>query len=156
MLSQIERGGANPTLAVAHRIAVALGMSLSDLVDTQSPVRPIQVIRGDDTEHLFRDDENCRIRTLSPLDLEKDIEFYELLLKPGKALVSSAHFEGTREFLTLVKGQVTINSGDDRQELSPGDSAHYAADLPDSIENQGRGAATAFLVVTYASGGRRS
>ena len=33
MLSQIERGQANPTLAVAFRIAEAFGMSLGELVE---------------------------------------------------------------------------------------------------------------------------
>src|SRR4029450_6016967 len=32
MLSEIERGGANPTLGVAFRIAQAFGMSLGDFV----------------------------------------------------------------------------------------------------------------------------
>ena len=34
MLSQIERGSANPTLAVAYRIAQAFGMTLGELVET--------------------------------------------------------------------------------------------------------------------------
>src|SRR5436189_203219 len=33
------------------------------------------------------------IRTLTPLNLEKDVEFYEVVLQPEAALLSSAHFE---------------------------------------------------------------
>ena len=48
MLSEIERGRANPTLVVAYRIALAFGMSLGDLVEIPSAVHRIDVIRADD------------------------------------------------------------------------------------------------------------
>ena len=149
MLSQIERGSANPTLGVAFRIAQAFGLSLGDLVDSSSPTTRIDVIRADDQNYLFRDDENCRIRTLSPLHLEKETEFYELLLKVNGKLESSPHFEGTREFLTVQKGSLKVTAGEEVSELSRGDSAHYPADVAHKIENIGRGEAIAFLVNIY-------
>lgn len=149
MLSQIERELANPTLAVTVRIASALGLSMSELVDQASPAPGIEIIRADDRSHIFRSDQNCSIRTLSPLHLEKDVEFYEVLLQPGGALRSAAHFEGTREFLTVQKGRVTIVSGDEATELNRADSASYRADVPHEIRNSGRGAAQVFLVVIY-------
>lgn len=154
MLSQIERGAANPTLGVAFRIAQAFGMTLGELVDVPNKAPKIDVVRHADNDHLFRDDKDCRIRTLSPLHLEKDVEFYELSLKPGGVLVSAAHFEGTREFLTIEKGTVRLYSGDESCQLHRGDSAHYAADVPHRIENAGRGEAVAFLVDIYGRGGR--
>lgn len=149
MLSQIERGAANPTLAVAFRIAQAFGISLATLVDAPTGSPQIDVVRADDRNSFFRNDDVCRIRTLSPLHLEKDVEFYELRLKPGATLASASHFEGTREFLTIEKGAVRLNSSDEVCELQPGDSAHYPADVPHRIENIGRGEAVAFLVVIY-------
>lgn len=149
MLSQIERGSANPTLGVAFRIAQAFGLSLGDLVDSSSPTARIDVIRSDDQNYLFRDDENCRIRTLSPLHLEKETEFYELLLKVNGKLESSPHFEGAREFLTVQKGSLKVTAGEEVSELSRGDSAHYPADVAHKIENIGRGEAIAFLVNIY-------
>jgi transcriptional regulator with XRE-family HTH domain len=151
MLSQIERGGANPTLGVAFRIAQAFGLSLGDLVDDAASRTRIEVIRADDTRHLFREDEQVRIRTLSPLNLEKDVEFYELLLKPGGVLASEPHFAGTREFLTIEKGAARLVAGDQTRELGPGDSAHYPADVPHRIENAAPGETLAFLVDIYPS-----
>jgi transcriptional regulator with XRE-family HTH domain len=155
MLSQIERGGANPTLGVAFRIAQAFGMSLGDLVDVPAVTGRIDVIRAEDRSALFRDDQQCRIRTLSPLHLEKDVEFYELTLKVGGSLVSAAHFEGTREFLTIEQGRVRVTSGEESTELGEGDSAHYPADVPHRIDNLGPGEAVAFLVDIYGRPGRR-
>ena len=149
MLSQIERGETNPTLAVAFRIAQAFGMSLGEFVEVPNVTSNVSVIRAGDRAHHYRSDKYCRIRTLSPLHLEKDVEFYEVLLKPGGALRSAAHFEGTREFLTVQKGRVRLESGEDSDELREGDSAGYRADLPHAIVNLGKGDAVVFLVDIY-------
>lgn len=155
MLSQIERGTANPTLAVAYRIAQAFGLSLGDLVDQPAARGKIDIIRHQDNTYRFRDDDDCSIRTLSPLSLEKDVEFYELRLRPGRALSSQPHYAGTREFLTVEKGTVRVRSGEESCILRPGDSAHYAADVPHEIANVGRGEAVAFLVDIYERSGER-
>jgi transcriptional regulator with XRE-family HTH domain len=150
MLSQIERGQANPTLAVALRIAAAFGLTIGEFVgDAAKRSSAIEVIRADDPAHHYRNDADCRIRTLSPLHLEKDVEFYEVQLAPGGALRSQPHFRGTREFLTVESGRVRVTSGDDHSELGPGDSANYPADVPHAIENAGRREALMFLVVRY-------
>jgi len=149
MLSQIERNQTNPTLAVMFRIAQAFGMSLGQLVETPGATSNVDVIRANDRAYHYRSDKDCEIRTLSPLHLEKDVEFYEVTLQPGGALRSSPHFEGTREFLTVQKGSVRVESAGDSEELQPGDSASYRADVPHAIVNTGRSAAVIFLVDIY-------
>ena len=149
MLSQIEREQANPTLAVTLRIAQAFGMNLGDLLEMPGATSAVSVIRAEDHAFHYRSDKFCRIRTLSPLKLEKDVEFYEVQLQPGGALRSAPHFEGTREFLTVQKGQVRVESADDNEVLNPGDSASYRADVPHAIINTGKGEAVIFLVDIY-------
>ncbi len=149
MLSQIEREQANPTLAVTLRIAQAFGMTLGDLLEMPGATSTVHVIRASDHTYHYRSDKDCRIRTLSPLNLEKDVEFYEVQLQPGGALRSSPHFEGTREFLTVQKGRVRVESGNDAEELNPGDSASYRADVPHAMINVGKGEAVLFLVDIY-------
>ena len=149
MLSQIERDQANPTLAVTLRIARAFGFTLSDLLENPGASSSVTVIRAEDHTYHYRSDAHCRIRTLSPLNLEKDVEFYEVQLKPGGALRSAPHFEGTREFLTVQKGQVRVESAEDAETLNPGDSASYRADVPHAIVNTGKSEAVIFLVDIY-------
>ena len=149
MLSQIEREQANPTLAVTMRIAQAFGMALGELLEMPNAASSVSVIRGEDRAYHYRSDKSCRLRTLSPLNLEKDVEFYEVQLQPGGALRSSPHFEGTREFLTVQKGQVRLESGSDAEDLAAGDSASYRADVPHAIINTGRTEALLFLVDIY-------
>jgi transcriptional regulator with XRE-family HTH domain len=149
MLSQIEREQANPTLAVTLRIAQAFGMALGDLLEMPGAASAIAVIRGDDHAYHYKSDRLCRVRTLSPLNLEKDVEFYEVVLRPEGELRSAPHFEGTREFVTVAKGQVRLESAEDKEDLGAGDSASYHADVPHAIVNTGKGEATVFLVDIY-------
>jgi transcriptional regulator with XRE-family HTH domain len=149
MLSEIERERANPTLSVTYRIAQAFGLTLQDLIETAAAASSIQTIRAADRAQVFRADKHCQIRTLSPLNLEKDVEFYEVTLREGGALRSQPHFEGTREFLTVEHGAVQVESDTESDELVKGDSATYRADVPHAIVNRGRGEAIVFLVVIY-------
>jgi len=149
MLSEIERGQANPTLVVAYRIAQAFGMTLGELVDAAGTSSAIDLILAHDRTYHYRSDKDCRIRTLSPLHMEKDLEFYEVWLRPGAVLRSTAHFEGTRELVTIQKGSAKVTSGDDEVDLKKGDSAHYNADVAHAIENTGRGDLVFYELVTY-------
>ena len=149
MLSQIERGQANPTLAVALRIAHAFELSLGELVEAPQPSSDIEVIRAGNPAFHYRSDNDCRVRTLSPLHLEKDVEFYAVRLSSGGELRSAAHFQGTREFLTVEKGRIRVESAEDEVELACGDSASYRADVTHAVVNIGRGEAVVFLVDTY-------
>jgi transcriptional regulator with XRE-family HTH domain len=154
MLSQIERDQANPTLAVTLRIAQAFGMTLGDLVQVPDASSAITVIRANDRAYHYRSDKHCRIRTLSPLNLEKDVEFYEVQLQPGGALRSAPHYQGTREFLTVETGQVRVESDGDTELIGKGDSVSYRADVPHAIINAGPKEAVLFLVDIYNNPGR--
>ena len=72
-----------------------------------------------------------------------------MTLRPGGTLRSQAHFEGTREFLTVEDGSVRIESDQNSEELGKGDSGTYRADVPHAIVNTGKGDALVFLVVIY-------
>jgi transcriptional regulator with XRE-family HTH domain len=150
MLSEIEREKANPTLTVTFRIARAFGMTLQDLIQSAEDAKSkVQVIRATDSAQIYRADKQCEIRTLSPINLEKDVELYQLKLKPGGALRSQAHFEGAREFITVQDGSVRVESDQDTETLSKGDSGTYRADVPHAIVNTSKGASVVILVVIY-------
>ena len=149
MLSDIERGRANPTLVVTQRIALAFGTSLVDLIGMPGTQQQLEVIRADDRTYHLGTDRHCRIRTLSPLALQKSVEFYEIVLGAGGKLRRSAHFHGTRELLTVQRGKVRIQAAAEVAELKPGDSVYYPGDVEHSIENAGKEDAVLYQVVTY-------
>jgi len=152
MLSQIEQSKTNPTVAVLLRIAAGLRVAPNQLLPASpSTPRVWKIIRSGDASALFPANPGCTIRTLSPLDLEKQIELYEITFKPKGRLVSEPHFVGTEEILTVVQGQVSVRSGDNETPLRKGDSVHFAADLGHHIANVGSAQAVCMLLVWYRS-----
>jgi hypothetical protein len=107
-------------------------MSLGELADPPEQSKAIDVIRADDEVYHFEVDEYS-LRTLYPKYLEKNVEFYELKLRPGHDIKSAPHLDGTMEFITVQAGEIEIASGEQTSRLGVGDSAHYPADVPVGI-----------------------
>jgi transcriptional regulator with XRE-family HTH domain len=148
MLSEIERERANPTLAVAHRIATAFGLTIDELL-APSPSRSMRLILGSDPRQTYLRSDAVTIRTLSPLDFDRGLEFYEIRLRPGGVLASAPHPVGTREILSLHTGELVVTSGVEEQSLAAGDSLMYRADVEHSIRNEGPDEAIAYLIDRY-------
>lgn len=152
MLSEIERGRANPTLAVAMRIAEAFSLTLDQLVLHSDNRRGIDIVKADDDSYVFRADAECQIRTLSPLHLEKDIEFYQIHLGPDAELNSAPHFRGCREIITVNSGTLCLIAGSHTETLNTGDSACYPADQPHCLKNlEKKKSLQLYLIVIYRS-----
>ena len=152
MLSQVERGAANPTIAVALGIATALEVTLDELLQT-GPTQPaIDVIRGNDAHFVYRSDDDCRVRTLSSLKSERNLEFYEITIQGKAELRSAPHFEGTVEHITVRTGSVRVEVDGRTVDLARGDSAEYPADVPHAIVNRRKTAAVVYLIDTVPLG----
>jgi transcriptional regulator with XRE-family HTH domain len=149
MLSQIERGEANPTLGVTFAIAKAFGLSLGELVDQPGASPAMHVVRATDAAYVLRGDAECTIRVLTPLRFEGDVELYEVVLEPGCALRSEAHVPGTREIVVVEDGHAVVESGNEAVPLEPGDAVSYRADIAHAIVNPGPGKSVVLLVDAY-------
>jgi len=149
MLSEIERDKANPTIAVAWRLTNALGVKLDSLFAAPKTPDAIAVAGPHDIPTLQGEQAGYQLRVWGPIELAGRFEWYELTLKPGGALMSSAHEPGTREHLTVLHGAVDVEAGDSKQRLKASDTARYAADRPHAIRNAGKGDARALLVVVH-------
>lgn len=152
MLSEVERGEASPTLALALAIGRALGVRIGDLVEG-SHSSPLQVVRHNDPMYDYRTEGDCQIRTLSPLDANRRLEYYRLDFERGGELRSQPHFTGTREVVYVDVGRVRVESGGDDDVLTAGDSVAFPADVPHAIVNVGRSRARVFLIDLFLNGG---
>lgn len=152
MLSQIERNQANPTVALVWRLANALRVPMSDLLAGSSTAADaaITVVAAHDTPMLATQDKRCELRILSPLELAGQFEWYELTIQAGGALVSQPHEPGSREHLTVLSGNLEVQSADAMQKLRKGETARYAVDVPHAIRNVTKSVASALLVVIHA------
>lgn len=150
MLSQIEREKANPTIAVAWRLANALGIGLGELLapNDQEP-EAIRVLEPHETPTLPGSHAGYVLRILGPMDLAGKFEWYELTLAPGGELKSAPHDPGTAEHLTALNGTIELEVDGMRKQVHAGGTARYQADKAHAIRNCGDGDTKALLVVIH-------
>jgi transcriptional regulator with XRE-family HTH domain len=150
MLSQIEREKANPTIAVAWRLANALGVSIAELLSSETPkVDTIRMLEPHETPTLPGEHAGYVLKILGPMELAGRFEWYELILAPGGALVSNSHDPGATEHLTLLQGSVEVEVDGIKKKLKIGGTARYEADKNHAIRNLGKTEAKALMVVIH-------
>ena len=153
MLSQIERGRTNPTLAILWTLTKSLEIEISDLLNTEqetiSEARKIELVKTHQTPEIQSADGSCTLKILGPIDLVTKTEWYDMVMEKGGLLESDGHAEGTREHLTLLEGKLSIRNGNEEITLNAGDTARYDADIPHYIENKAKDTARALMVVIY-------
>jgi transcriptional regulator with XRE-family HTH domain len=150
MLSQIEREKANPTIAVAWRLANALGVSMGELLASEARrVEAIHVLEAHELPTLPGDHAGYMLRILGPMELAGKFEWYELTLAANGILASSPHDPGVSEHLTLLQGTMELEVDGEKKKLKTGATARYLADRPHSIRNPGKNEARALLVVIH-------
>jgi transcriptional regulator with XRE-family HTH domain len=152
MLSQIESDKVNPTIATVWKIAKGLGVDLPDLLDADGTIkRKFVVNRSEAIKILDTAEHGVTIKVFSPLEMAGDLEIYMLIFDPKSVLSSEPHFPGTEEFLTVIKGSITVQAGENISELHKGDFLAYHADITHTITNNaGTTNAVVHMVVRYA------
>ena len=151
MLSQIESDKVNPTVATVWKIARGLNVELNDLLDSDEQPKRIFTLNpaGEDSPRLETHENGVSIRILSPLSMVEDLEMYLVTLEPHSILNSEPHYAGTQEYLTVVKGTVKVQAGDNHAELRKGDFLVYHCDVEHSISNESNQVAVVHMVVRF-------
>jgi len=95
MLSQIERGQANPTLGVAYRIAQAFGLPLGEMVEAPSAASKIETIRaGDRNPHLnYRFQQDVQ-RSHSGALTDHEFNMWQTEMLMTRKIADYYHFDG--------------------------------------------------------------
>jgi transcriptional regulator with XRE-family HTH domain len=154
MLSQIERGQANPTFAVLWSLTRALRIEFSDLVEGGSvPAgdnnNAVELVTAANTPEIRNADGSCRLRILSPPQFAGETEWYELEIAPSGSLDSAPHAPGAFEHFTALNAGFEVTSGNSTQTLKAGDTARYPADVPHRIINTSKRSAKGLMIVLY-------
>lgn len=151
MLSQIERGLTNPTLATIWSLTQSLGIDISSLLgeagNGADKAPALEIVKSYQTPEIQSADGKCTLRILGPIDLVSHTEWYDMRLEAGGKLNSDGHGSGTVEHLTVLEGSLWVKNGGTKRQIEVGDTARYEADVPHVIENKGDGPARALMMV---------
>jgi XRE family transcriptional regulator, regulator of sulfur utilization len=159
ILSEIERGNANPTYGTLWNLTRALKIDLNSLITGASEERSDRIdIQSQNLTPTIRSvDGSCTLQILSPADMVSIVEWYMLIFEPAGKLVSDPHGAGTTEHLHCTQGEIVVRSAGSEMVVRAGETARYAADVPHSLTSPGQDGAKAFLVVASGSiGGSRA
>ncbi len=147
LISKVENGNATPSLAMLHRLAVALDTNISTLA---APVEPVfgPIIRQGE-RLVMRGGGISLERVVLPSRnglLQANIH----ILEPGAG--SDGQIEHTGEEVGLVlEGTVELTLGDNRYLLHPGDAFTFSSDIPHGYRNPGNTTTRIFWVNSPAT-----
>jgi XRE family transcriptional regulator, regulator of sulfur utilization len=146
-LSQIETCKSNPTVGVLWKIAVGLGVPISELIG--APRSGAVVLRRHDAQLLRSADGKFESRPLAPAGASPLVELYELRLAARSTHASEAHAPGTHELLVVLSGQLRMHVHEETYDLGAGDSIAFTADRPHSYENPAGSEARYHNIILY-------
>ncbi len=150
MLSQIEGGKVNPTVAVLWKIIHALGVDFDVLLRSGSEdKRRFEVNRGNQITSLMTQQSGTLFRVISPVSMANELEFYHVTQEPGCIHHSAGHLPGSEELIAVLKGRIIVKAGNNEAELQKGDFLAFEADLPHSISTTSAGKSEFQMVVRY-------
>jgi transcriptional regulator with XRE-family HTH domain len=149
MLSQIELGQSAPTINLLWKVARALDVPFSSLIDRPNASAPT-VVPARAGKLLTNQEGTFTSRALFPPDQRRNrTEFYELRLKARGEEQAHPHPPGTTENLVVTAGAVEIEVDRAGHLLGVGDAIVFGADVPHSYRNPGTIEAVMYLVMTY-------
>jgi transcriptional regulator with XRE-family HTH domain len=143
--TNLESGGANPTLSVLVKVADALHVRLEELL-----AAPRAVAKHYPAGTLAKRTRNrIVVRKLLPESVPGlDIERMEL--PPGARMTGTPHTVGTREYLTCESGTVQLAVAGTQWILEAGDVVVFRGDQKHGYHNPGRKKAVAYSVIAFA------
>jgi transcriptional regulator with XRE-family HTH domain len=148
-LSQVERDVASPSIATLRRVAVALGLSIGEILDEAGPHG--QLVRSAER----------RVVTYPGLDARDEfltdggggrLQVIMSLIEPGGGTGAEAYaHESDEECLIVLDGSLDLWVGEETYRLNVGDAIRYSSRVPHRNQNPGPGQARVLFVLTPPS-----
>jgi transcriptional regulator with XRE-family HTH domain len=126
-LVALENVAANPNLATLVRLADALGVSVSALVERRDE-RRVQVSDADATEPLWRGPSGGSSRLLLTTPTAAPVELWRWHLADGEHYQSHPHPAGVVETITVISGAAVITVDGTEYPARAGHTVTFAAD----------------------------
>jgi len=135
MLVEIEKGSANPSIAILCKLAAALGISVADIVNVASSPA-IHLIEQADIPVLWRGPAGGSASLLAGSSGPDMVELWRWEMQPGEVFTSPGHPQGTFELFHVEQGELQLRVGDALSSLRAGMAAVARTDGPHHYANQ--------------------
>ena len=146
MLGQIERGEANPSVAILGKIAAALKVPAEVLMENDD-FQSLQLVRELDTKPARMDGGKAVLRPSFPYDDYTRQENFFLDLYISAKYEPEPSVPGCVCYATVISGTVALTAEGEAHQLLERDGLRFAADRPYQFSNMTN--STARLLLTY-------
>lgn len=136
MLVEIEKGAANPSIAILCKLAAALGVSVADIVNVASEPQ-VHIIEEAAIPVLWQGEKGGSARLLAGTAGPDMIELWRWEMLPGESFSSPGHPAGTFELLHVEAGVLTLKVEESVTQVVAGASAVAKTDAAHSYANHG-------------------
>lgn len=147
MLAQIEKGNANPSVGVLGKIISGLRIEFDDLIET--PPLDSYLVSVRDTVPTKEIMGQYKVWTCFPIEDNNRMEVYRIDIEPGGVYVSGGHGEKTREYISVIDGELTIELRDGRHRITKDEVFRFETDQEHTYRNETEGKVrfTSFFIV---------
>jgi transcriptional regulator with XRE-family HTH domain len=154
LISQVERGLANPSVSSLYNMAEVLGLSMDYFFNVSGRNEtPVQGTTADQPQndpaltegspvlhaadrHIVNIAGGVQWQNLIPQN-EQAVEFMELRYDVGSSSGELAYQHRGREYGVVLQGQLLVELGFNKYQLEPGDSISFDCTVPHRLINTG-------------------
>ncbi|MGJ0479838.1 XRE family transcriptional regulator [Pantoea agglomerans] len=129
MLVEIEKGAANPSIAILCKVAAALGVSVADIVNV-SHAPDAWLIETSEMPVLWQGEQGGSAQLLAGTRGPDMIELWRWQMFPGELFDSIGHSSGTLELLHVEQGTLALTVGEQTLVVQQGCAAVARTDMP--------------------------
>jgi len=129
MLVEIEKGAANPSIAILCKVAAALGVSVADIVNV-SHAPDAWVIENSEMPVLWQGEQGGSAQLLAGTRGPDMIELWRWQMFAGEVFSSTGHSSGTLELLHIEQGTLALTVGEQTLVVQQGCAAVARTDIP--------------------------
>ncbi|MEU8888732.1 XRE family transcriptional regulator [Streptomyces sp. NPDC048442] len=147
MIIQIEQARTNPSVGITVKLADALGISITTLLDHEQGV-PVRLVTPERAVRMWSTEAGSHATLLVGTESRGPLELWSWLLMPGDASTSDPHPAGTTELLRVTAGELTLVVGGAPHPVPAGTSATFEADVPHAYRNDGTTAVEMTMAVS--------
>ena len=136
MLSKIERGEKTPTIRIASQIAKALKLRIGQLMD-ESISSTIAIVKKSERKLLLDPLSQIKSFEVTP-STDPNLGIILVVLPEGASTgIILAARSGSREYIIVNKGSITVDIDESKYTLDEGDCILFEADMQHQITNVG-------------------
>ncbi|MFC9700960.1 helix-turn-helix domain-containing protein [Streptomyces sp. NPDC056943] len=136
MIIQIEQARTNPSVGTTVKLADALGVSITTLLDYEQGPQ-VRLVPPDQAVRMWSSSTGSHTTLLVGTEARGPLELWSWALMPGEGSDSDPHPEGTTELLHVTTGVLTLVVDDVEHTLPAGTSAVFEASVSHTYRNDG-------------------